>query len=271
MKQQDFGISYVIEKWYKLLNFDKKYDDQFYEYLNTIPIPADTSIATYPISCTDGKRNLLSFLYMCDSLCNQYAEKGIPEEILLDTLHDLVIWSEVWSELKGELWLGEIGWLSNHMSGILFKLGRLQFAIQHFSEDFIEYGIKEGECNIGVHISAMGPLTQDACVESFAKANAFFVKFFPEIQYNYYTCHSWLLDDTLKEFLPENSNIIKFGDMFNKISFEKSDAILRYVFKWDSNRDNISRLEPTSSFAKKVKDFVLDGTDFYEVFGIRPV
>ena len=264
----EFKTNSVIEKWYKKLSFDKKYDSEFYRCLNSIEIPEDTSIENYPLTCDDGKRNLLAFLYMCEALEQKYKKKGIPKSILYDTLSDIVIWCDVWSELKEELFLGEIGWLSNHLSGVLFKLGRLQFAIQHFSEDDEKYGIQKGEYNIGVHIPAVGPLTQEECTKSLAAADGFFAKFFPDVSYRYYTCHSWLLDDTLKEILPVTSNILKFGDMFHKISADRSDDILKYVFKWNTTRSNISSVQPTSSFSAKVKERAEAGLDFYIVTGL---
>jgi hypothetical protein len=88
------------------------------------------------------------------------------------------------------------------LSGVLFKLGRLQFAIQRFSEDDERYGIQKGTYNIGVHIPAVGPLTPEECKKSFDAADCFFAKYFSDISYVYYTCHSWLLDDTLKKILP---------------------------------------------------------------------
>lgn len=264
-----FETSAVIEKWYHKLNFNKKYDDTFYGYLESIEIPADTTIENYSLSCIDGRKNLLAFLYMCEALDKKYKEKGIPEEILFDTLSDIVIWCDVWSELKGELFLGEIGWLSNHLSGVLFKLGRLQFAIQRFSEDDERYGIQKGTYNIGVHIPAVGPLTPEECKKSFDAADCFFAKYFSDISYVYYTCHSWLLDDTLKKILPETSNILKFGDMFQKVSSDKSDDILKYVFKWNTTRMNLEGVQPTSGFSAKVKECAESGMDFYIVTGLR--
>ena len=45
------------------------------------------------LSSTDGKRNLLSMLFMCESLAEKYRERGIGEAVLLATLSDLVIWT----------------------------------------------------------------------------------------------------------------------------------------------------------------------------------
>ena len=259
----------IIEKWYHRLGFDPKWDVDFYAYLKEIPISEDTAIEDYDVSCEDGRKNLMAYLYMCEALERKYNEMGISREIFDDTVKDLVIWSDVWSELKNQLWIGEIGWLKNHLSAELFKLGRLQFAIQYFEEDCPDYGIKKGECNIGIHIAALGPLTPESCKASLVQANAFFAKYFPEISYDYYTCHSWLLDDTLKQLLPETSNILHFADMFKKISADPSEDIFKYVFRWDTRRHNLAEANAPTSFAQRVKDFALKGNEFYIVTGIR--
>lgn len=258
----------IIEKWYKILGFDSKYDAEFYQALDTIPVPATTSIMEYPMDCQDGKRNLLFYLYMCEELERKYAEKGISQKILLDTLWDLVRWCNVWSDIKGELYLGEIAWLSNHMAFKLFRLGRLQFAIQKGNATFEKFGKKNGEVFIGIHIPPTDPLLQDACKASIAMARDFFATYFPEVSYTYFTTNTWLLDDTLKEILPEGSNILQFGDLFEKVYTEKSDDILRYVFGWDITRENYQNCPCKSSLAVKVKKAFDDGKDFYITRGI---
>ena len=56
--------------------------------------------------------------------------------------------------------------------------------------------------------------------------------------------------------------------MYEIVDKEKSDAILKYVFKWNTTRDNLHKFEPTSDFAKKVKDYTVLGKSFYEVLGV---
>lgn len=258
----------IIEKWYKQLHFNSKYDTEFYEALSTIEIPAETSIANYNLECTDGKKNLLAFLYMCEALEERYAQHGISEEILLDTLSDIVRWCDVWSEIKGELHLGEIGWLSRSMNFYLFKIGRLQYCIHSVTESFTKFGLKMGESFIGVHIPSTGPLKMEEVNQSLNMARVFLAKYFPEVKYSYFSCLSWLLDDTLKDLLPQDSNILKFAELFTIVDNAPSDAILHYVFGLGVNRDNIDRQECRSSFAKKVKAAIQNGKVFYQPRGL---
>ena len=104
--------SKIIEKWYKTLGFPKELDREFYQALQIYSIPADTRIETYPYDTMGCKWDLLAFLYMCEQTEKDYAAKGISRDILLDTLSDIVLWCREWSALKGELYLGETGWLA---------------------------------------------------------------------------------------------------------------------------------------------------------------
>ncbi len=253
----------IIEKWYKRLGFDSKFDAEFYEALNTISISPDTEISTYPLSCEDGKKNLLAYLYMCEAVEKQYIEKGIPEKIMLDTLSDIVLNCEKFSELKGELYLGNVGWLSRHLKFYLFQLGRLQYCIQPTDIAFEKFGIKVGDMYVGIHIPATGPMRPEDCKESIDMARAFMEKYFPDVKYDYFSCSSWLLDETLKEYLPADSNILKFAAMFEIARASKSDDIIEFVFGLKANRENLPQQECKTSLARKVKTAILEGKDFY--------
>lgn len=251
------NVTGIIEKWYKALEFPAEYDLEFYNALETYRISSQSTLDTYDLDCPDGKQNLLHFLYFCENLEENYFAKGISREILLDTVQDLVRWTKVWSDLKGQLYLGELSWLSRHLKMELFQLGRLQFAMGKDRDIPI----------LEIHIPAYGPLDIEACKESIQMAKAFFGKYYPEYDYRYFTCHSWLLDSTLDCLLSENSNIRKFKDMFHIHREDDSDAILRYVFRWDANRENLVDMPCGSSFSRQVKEAYAKGCQFHEGYG----
>lgn len=259
----------VIEKYYKALDFPKEFDTEFYDALKTIKISDSITVEKYNYAEKDGKRNLLSYLFMCDTLKKKYDEKNISEDIFYDTVSDIKTWAKTWSGLKGELYLGELGWLSNHLKMKLFRLGRLQFCMGKCEHDVPQKSLKKGDNVMEVHIPEGAPLTQEECEKSFSLAREFFAKYYPEFEYKYFTCHSWLMDDTLKELLSKESNIVKFSDMFEHFHSEKDDAILRYVFKWNTARYNLDNFPATSSFAQKIKEHIKSGKDFYSALGVK--
>lgn len=260
----------VIEKWYKALEFPAEYDAEFYEALNTVEISADTAIETYDMKSTDGKRNLLAFLYMCQRVKDQADARGIPEETVVDTLKDIVIWTKVYTGLKGGLYLGELGWLKIHMQFQMFRLGRLQFRMIGVCRDIPEFGLSKGDPIMELHIPRGSRLDPAECDASFARAEEFFPRYFPEYDWAYYTCNSWLLDDDLKEFLPETSNILRFGSRFTKVYHKELNCLLSCVFSDDTTEENLADAVPASAFAKRVKDAVLSGKRFHMTLGVIP-
>ncbi len=259
----------IIESYYKKLGFNKEFDKEFYEALKSIKISDAISIEDYDLNEKDGKRNLLSFLFLCKNAEEKYAKRGISREILYDTLSDLVIWTKIWSRKKDSLYLGETEWLSRHLKAKLFKLGRLQFCLGKAEFDMPKENILKGDNVIEVHIPSNGePLTYDACAKSFLNARSFFADYFPDFDYKCFTCHSWLLDSSLNKILKSESNILKFQAMFKLIKEEKSNAILNYVFEWGTKTEDVKNANCTSSFAEKVKQRVIKGESFFEGFGI---
>lgn len=248
----------ILEDMYLRLNFPRDYNREFYKALEEIPISDAITLEGYDPSCGDGKRNLLSFLYFAHLLEKRYAEKGISGEIFLHTMGDIVTWTNTWSQIKGGLYLGELSWLANHLSMRLFRLGRLQFCM---GQD------KDRGNVIEIHIPEGAPLDPVECRTSIEQAKTFFAEFFPEFEYAYFSCHSWLLDSTVGEYLGENSNITKFRNLFEIIREDDSYALLRYIFTWDTNIRNLSTRVSRSAFAEWVKKSALGGKVFHESMG----
>lgn len=260
-------VKTIIKKWYDKIGFEKDFDEEFNKALESIPVSDYVDMEHYDLTCEDGKKNLLNILFMCEELSKTYEKLGIGEDILLDTLSDLSTWCNIWSDIKSGLFLGELPWLKRHMTAQLFRIGKLQYCFDTAPQDAPELGVKKGDPVIGVHIPADGPLDTDDCVKSLDMAREFFDKHFPHYTYRYFECNSWLLDDCLKEVLPPESNIVKFGNLFRKVSTVESNDIIRYVFGWDKKRYQIKGLPATSQLAVNAKQYLLKGKNFHRTLG----
>lgn len=258
----------IIEKWYKKIGFDTRYDKEFYAALEKIEVEETAKVEDYDLECQDGKKNLLYFLYFCEELERKYKEKGIPLEYLYDDLRDFPRWLDTWTELKGEMFLGELDWFIWHFEMKIFKLGRLQFCRTQSEREFPTKGIKKGDNIIGIHIPADGPLLRSECEKSLDMAREFFDKFYPEHKYEYFTCYSWLLDEGLSSILKEGSNILEFQKLFEIVEREKRDSIISFVVRWKTNRATIHQVEAKTPLAQKVKDMAIAGEDFFVGSGV---
>ena len=261
----------IIRKWYEALRFPKQYDAPFYKALAEIPVTDTVTTFSPSYNTENGLRNLLNVLYLCEKTKEEYEKRGIPESILMDTLSDIVIWTNTWSNLKGGLYLCELGWLQYHLRASLFRLGRLQFCMGKAECDIPEANLKEGDPVIEVHIPEGKGMSREACVASIAEAKKFFATYFPEYEYRGVTCHSWLLDPTLAEVLKPESNILAFQSFFKVVKTDPSISILRYTLRWDASLENYRQIPATSSLAEKAKERIGKGGSFYIALGYIPL
>ena len=261
------AVAETIEKWYRRLGFPKELDEQFFVALRQIPVSDAITVESYYKYCKCGKRNLISYLFLCEKTKEKYEAMGLPESILDATLSDLVRWTVEWTNVKGELYLGELSWLARHLSASIFRIGRLQYCKGKAAVDFPSLGVLKGDPIIEVHIPKGERLTKENCLASLSEARAFFKKHFPDYDYKCFTTHSWLLDDALKKYLPEESGILAFASLFEIAGGEESYELLKYIFTWDTTRLNLPYRYPYSSLAAKVQRAVLSGETFHEVHG----
>lgn len=256
----------LIRKWYNKLSFPEKYNEEFEHLIESTPISAE-SIENWDYKAKTPEENVLAYLYFCEALEKKYEALGIPEKILLDTLSDLVIWTNTHYKLTGKFGLSETGWLYRHLSFKLFRLGRLQFCMADSEFGIEEIGLRAGAPVVEVHIPEGEPLPLSICKESLAYADDFFAKYFQDFKYFTYTCHSWLLDPSIIPLVGEESNIAAFRGMFKIVQNDDSDALFKYIFRWNATREDIKDIEAKSSLAKKVKAAALLGERFHESLG----
>ena len=264
------GTAQVIRRWYDRLGFPEIFDGEFCRALETVKVPPEAALAIYDTGCKDGIRNLLFYLYFCESAERTALDMGIPAEVTLDTFRDMVILTEDWTQAKGKLCLFGLKWLKLHLTQRLFRLGRLQFAFAPAMKDIPALGIKEGEKVIEIHIPRGGKLVWEECARSIARAEEFFKTHFPDYRFKAFTCFSWLLDSELKAFLPEDSNILKLAQKFTPVYSEKSDLLLSSVFRVDTKREDLASAECATAFARKIKAAVTGGKSFSCVYGYIP-
>jgi hypothetical protein len=151
---------------------------------------------------------------------------GVPEEVSWHTLADFGLQLARHRRMHGIPGLASADWLTLHFRGLLYRLGRLQF--QRIDEPDI------GQPALAVHIPADGRLSLQLCDASFAWAPKFYARYYPDEPYRLAICHSWLIDDQLARYLPEDANIIRFQRRFwvpGEAPVSPADlTVLKFVF-----------------------------------------
>jgi len=178
------------------------------QYMQTIA--EKTGIHRYTVDMTV----LLSAI---EPLLEIYAAKGLPEQLLWDSMEDLryklyeckQVFG-IWGTAAGS-WHRRFYWLQ------LFKLGRLEFEKIPCPWDAAAEGVRKGDPVVNIHIPSCGPLTPELVEDSLAKAAAFYAKDFPDGPVPF-VCHSWLLNTPIcQQVFPEGSNLKAFAHRFTVV------------------------------------------------------
>lgn len=210
---------------------------------------------------------LAVILKLADDIKAEYDRAGIDESIYYDTMSDIKIWCDK-TDGKG---LKNYGWLKNHVSFELFRLGRLQFQLYECKNKTLLYDklpFGYGDKLIYVHIPEGESLDEEKCKASFLMAKDFFSRCFPEYEYRFFFCESWLLYEGNRDFMAKNSNILKFMSLFDIRYSVKIDvqAIERIFGKRKLLKKSYSE---KTSLQKRAKQYMLSGNQLGIGIGIR--
>lgn len=178
-----------------------------------------------------------------------HRSRSIAEGVSLASFSDLGRHMAIHRRMHGATGVDAPWWLSLCLRAEVFELGRLQFNWFHFGvgdESPLWYteeeanrrgsGFRQGDIGVGIHIPESGPMTPAACDDSFEKAGRFFAEHLPLSSgqsRRLATCWSWLLDGQLVDYLPAESNIVRFQRRFEIVpSYVETDAsMLEFVFR----------------------------------------
>jgi GNAT-like C-terminal domain/N-acyltransferase N-terminal domain len=180
---------------------------------------------------------LYVFLAATPLIRRWHTARGISDAVSWATLADLGHTVRNYRLAHGYTGFDAHFWLTYHFRGGIYRLGRLQFGRWHVSFDPAASGLnvefRKGDPALGVHIPAGSPLTPEACDAAFEQARQFYKTHFPEEQYRVAECSSWLLDEQLVDYLPADSNIVRFQRRFKLVAgntWPADDEIIRFVF-----------------------------------------
>lgn len=204
------------------------------------------------------------YLRLACEVYEEYKKQGISDEVFDATFYDITLWCEECFRKYNCYGIEEAGWIAVSVKMKLFRLGRLQFEPMILSADMAgKNGIlKAGTSVLNVHIPAGERMDYEECLKSFEQAEGFFGD-----TYEAYICDSWLLSPTLKEFLPEESNIVRFQNLFEIIQVHyKFPQAEQRIFQ-DIREDKENYPEVTT-LQREAKKYILTGKDLGIGIGI---
>ncbi|MCL2527067.1 MAG: acyltransferase domain-containing protein [Defluviitaleaceae bacterium] len=127
-----------------------------------------------------------------------------------------------------------------------------------------KYTLKSGSPILEMHIPAQGRLDREDCIDSMTNAIEFAKTYFPDIDYKGFTISCWLLSEELKELLNENSNIIKFSNLFYRAATYGGASgglghTYKRVFGYDKDIKDYKSHTPVSTLQKGIHKLLDEG------------
>jgi hypothetical protein len=199
-----------------------------------------------------------------------HQQLGIPEPISRRTLVDIGRKMSVHRKNHGKGGIDTPSWLTHHMCGQLYQLGRLQFERCHLGDRFLEpinaAGIPFGpdDVALSVHITDFsGPLSPAACDAAFVQVKPFFDAYFPETPARIAICISWMLDPQLDDYMAPLSNIIRFKNRFRLAYIPRANNLGIQQFVFGMLDAEIDELPQATSLERAVVAHIVAGKDWH--------
>jgi len=199
-----------------------------------------------------------------------FKERGIPENIFVDSMKNIRIWMNTCISDRGHLGMYEYGWIANNLRGGVLRLGRFEFHVIPFNraEEWSANGVtvRNGDPVINVHIPADGHMEPTEMEESFRLAYQYYGvgKITP------FVCDSWLLYPGNKLFCKPESRMVTFLNYFHILEYRDSpnSSELKRVFGEHEKYDDPTTFREDTPLQRSLKAHLLNGGTIGNGFGI---
>jgi len=193
-----------------------------------------------------------------------HRERDIPDDLSWRILSTLGVQMANHRAIYGEGGLHTHDWLTFHFRGAIYSLGRLHFERQRiwFDAEREPGGPdvpRRGDHALGLHIPE-GTLAPESVDDALRTARAFFARHYPDEDYRFATCVSWVLDEQLREYLARDSNILTFQRRFQLIpAVEANDNATMVEFLFKRPFSELEALPRTTTLQRAVIDHIRAG------------
>ena len=201
--------------------------------------------------------------FLCNAMYSYpvYEKKGLSREVWIGSMEDFRFKLNECRKMYGE-WGTFVNWFGRFYSAELIAFGRLEFEIEHAPSDFKrgEIDIKAGQKVINVHIPSNErvPLSKEECDKSYRMAAHHFAPYLdgaPVV----FMCGSWLLFEGMKEFLPADSNILRFASEYTIAERYESIEDLWRIFYRENSEASPRDLPEDTSMMRGYKALLIGG------------
>lgn len=203
-----------------------------------------------------GFKRLCCMLRCAMKAKSEYDRLGISETIYIDTMAAFSRFVREHMESYGCYGFDRGSWTPRQVSCKLFRIGQLEY----------ELTTLDGADVVSLHIPTDVDLRPEVLRPSVKAGLQELYRLFPAYEGKGVYCHSWLLSPQLKDFLPENANILRFQELFD---VEPEGIPGKDVLLWVFKNPRLPREEypEHTSLQRKLKGFLLNDGLFLEGIG----
>lgn len=198
---------------------------------------------------SDGMKMLTCSLVAGQATYEQYTDMGISDTIFFDTFGCFSRFVKEHKVSYGYYGFDRYWWSVRQLALEEFRIGELEY----------EFDQRDNMDIIAIHIPSDADMSKDKLQQSYEEAVAFFAKYYPDFQYQYFTCDSWLLSPGLKDLLDESSRIIQFQNAFQIISTRPQEKdYMNWVYK-NRKLTSLDEVPQETSLQRKMKAYLQQG------------
>jgi hypothetical protein len=167
---------------------------------------------------------------------------------------------DAWSP---EFFVDSNGWRGHRVD----PLGFVEKAAMRLSTAEWNLILQRGDPILDLHIPRKDPLNAETCGASYAQALAFFPRLFPDRLPKALFCHTWMFTPQLRQFLPPESNLVKFQREFTLYPHAGSLGFLWSFVFGDKYPDRATAPRDTS-LRRAVLDWLDAGGEIFDLPGL---
>lgn len=210
----------------------------------------------------------LMFILECTGyLLIKYRENNIPDDMFYNSMLDIYCKTQECIKVKNVFGIFVAEWFDGFFKLKRFAFGRLQYDITRHNKEDLVIGnriIQNGDLVLWCHISSLGPLLHEQCIESYKMAYGYFRNELKDgiliIQ-----CDSWFLMPDYMDILKGSSpNIYKFAKDYKIFGVNYSDEfkIGWRIFGVDVDGRNTENLPQNTRLQRGFIDHINSGGKF---------
>lgn len=223
----------------------------------------------------DGAGSLLILLAAAAGSLPRLRQKGIPEQVLRDTLLCLPRMAGEYRSEFGRWGFDRGFWAWRQVSGCLFRLGTLEFEYRGGQGEVPAPGADALGSDVPVvyvHIPTDARLEDAALKQSYRMAQDFFSRFPVDTarctgRPKAFLCESWLLSPALQSLLAPSSGIRRFAADYRILFVNwEDDNFYHWLFRGEQD---LAALPLRTSLQRSVAELLRSGKKIGSACGIR--